>query len=112
MGVFEHVGRHGRLAAELPRQRPVGGAAAGRVARAQREVGAGVDRRDQARDVARVVGEVGVHVQHEIGAAIECPLEAGDVGHTETLSLRAMEHLDRGIGGGDGVGQLARTIGR
>ena len=94
------------------RSRPqLGHAAAGDVARADHEVGVrgGLDQR---RDVRRVVREVGVHLDDELGAAGERVLEPGGVGAAEAVLLGAVEDLDRVELGGEPVGDLAGPVGR
>src|SRR6185312_3487161 len=81
--------------------------AAGRVAGADREVGP-VHRRQQPGQVGRVVGEVGVHLQHECGAAGEGAAEAGDVGGPEAALAGPVQNLDPvRLPGGEAVGDLA-----
>ena len=57
-------------------------------ARAEREVGACLAGRDQARHVLRVVREVAVDLEHELGAVREGAAEPGDVRRPEPLLLR------------------------
>ena len=64
------------------------------VARAEHEVGAGLGRRDQARHVLRVVREVAVHLEHELGAVVERAPEAREVRGPESLLGRAVQHAD------------------
>ena len=64
---------------------PVRDRAARDVAGAEHEVGAVLGGRDQPRDVGRVVREVAVHLEHELGAVGERAAEAGDVGGAEAL---------------------------
>ena len=62
-------------------------AAAVDVARAEHEVGV-AGGRDQPRHVVRVVGEVAVHLEHELGAVGERAAEAGEVRGPEALLRR------------------------
>ena len=66
------------------RRRPQFHAAAVDVAGAEDEVGS-VRGGQQARDVRRVVGEVAVHLEDELGSVGERPMEAGDVRGAEAL---------------------------
>ena len=69
----EHGGRVAAAGAgeQPPVQRPALDAAARHVAGAEHDVGAVARGVDQAREVGRVVGEVGVHLDDEVGAARE-----------------------------------------
>ena len=88
---------------------PVAHPAAGHVARAEHEVG--VPRGgDEALDVRRVVRQVGVHLEHELGAAAQRDVEAGEVGRPEALALRAVQDLDGGELRGEGVGDPPRPV--
>ena len=94
-----------------PHEPPVLGAAARDVAGAEREIGAVLDRRDQPRHVGRVVREVAVHLQHELRAAREHVPEPVDVGASQSLLARPVEHLDPRQLGREPVGDLARAVG-
>ena len=73
---------------------PVRHAAAGDVARADREVGTVVDRAEQPRDVGRVVREVGVDLDHHVVAAREPGREALAVRAPEPHLPRPAQHVD------------------
>ena len=94
------------------KQAPVADAAAGHVARAEREVGAVVDRLQQAGEVGGIVGEVGVHLHHVARAVVERVAEAGEVGGPDAVLLGAVEHLHPVVLGGELVGELAGAVGR
>ncbi len=96
---------------QAPHEPPVGGAAAGDVAGTEREIGALLDCGDQPRHVGRVVREVAVHLEHELGAAREDVPEPVDVGAAESLLPRPVEHFDPGKFGGEPIGDLARPVG-
>ena len=95
---------------------PVGDAAAGHVARAQREVGAVIAHGgEQAREVRRVVREVGVHLEDVAGAGRERAREARQVGRAEALAHGPVQHLDlarvrRGQLVGDGAGAVGGVV--
>ena len=61
------------------------------VTRSDCHVGARLGGGDQPRNVARVVGEVAVHLEHELGALGERPVEPGDVGAPEPFLALAVE---------------------
>ena len=65
------------------------------VAGAEHEVGAVLGGRDQRRHRGRVVREVAVHLEHELGAVGERAAEPGDVGRAEPLLRGAVEHVRR-----------------
>lgn len=92
-------------------QGPVDDADAVFVARAEDEVGI-LGGSEEGGDVVRVVGEVAVHFEDELVIAFEGPLEAGAVGAAEAVFFGAMEDVNAGVLFGDGVGNLARAIGR
>ncbi len=77
-----------------PVQRPALHAAARHVAGAEHDVGALARGVDQARDVGRIVGEVGVHLDDEVGAGRERLVEAGEVGAAEAALARAVVDAD------------------
>ena len=58
------------------------------------------------------MGVVGVHHQHQFGAAVKRALEAGQVGPAEALLARTVQHLDRLQLRGQPVGDPARAVGR
>src|SRR5918997_1255370 len=66
----------------------------------------------QAREVGRVVREVGLHLDHVPGAAAQGVGEAVDVGQPEPRLAGAVQDLDGAVAGGDGVRQRARAVGR
>src|SRR5205814_536668 len=66
---------------------------------------------DQARQVGRVVREVAVDLDDQLGVPVENAPEAGQVGGAETLLPLAVEHLDVVELGGQPVGQLAGSVG-
>ena len=67
--------------------------AARNVAGADRDVGL-ARRRDEARDVGRVVGEVAVHLHDEFGALGQHAVESSEVRRTEPLLALPMEDGD------------------
>ena len=102
----EHAARVVAAAAadEPPQQPPVLDAAAVDVARSERDVGAVLHRREQARQVGRVVREVGVHLEDVARAGRERAAEAGEVGGAEALAHAAVEDLDVVVLGRQAVG--------
>ena len=70
------------------RSAPVLDAAARDVARAEHEVGV-LRRREQPRHVGRVVREVAVHLDDQLGARVERAAEAGEVGRARALPCAA-----------------------
>src|SRR5262249_26097524 len=79
---------------QLSRRAPVDGAAARDPAGAEDEVGALLTGCDQSWYVLRVVREVAVDLDNELGAARERVVEAGDVRRPEPFLGGAVEHLD------------------
>src|SRR3954447_1569401 len=80
-------------AEQAPQRAPVGHRATGRVARAQGEVGAAVaDGGQQPREVRGVVGEVGVHLEHEARAVAQRSIESGLVGGPEPFAPGPVQH--------------------
>jgi glycosyltransferase involved in cell wall biosynthesis len=75
--------------------------------------GTGVDRRDKTANVGRIVGHVGVHLEHEVGARRERARKAGQIGRSETLALRPVQHLDPAVAGcGKAIGDFAGAVWR
>ena len=64
------------------------------------------------RQVARVVGEVGVHLEDALGAHVEGVAKAGDVGLAQALLAGAVEDRDVGHLRREVVGDLSRAVGR
>ena len=62
--------------------------------------------------MARVVGEVGVHLEHVLVVALQRPLEPGDVGRAKAHLARAMEDVDSGVGARELIGDHAGPVGR
>jgi hypothetical protein len=58
------------------------------------------------------VGEVGVHLQDEVGAAVEGAAEARQVGRAEAFLAGPVEDLDARVGGREAVGDTAGAVGR
>ena len=58
------------------------------------------------------MGEVGVHLADQLGAAGERLAKAGDVGRAEALLARPVEHRDVRMLGGQPVGDLPGAVGR
>ena len=94
------------------RRAPVAQAAAGDVARAEREVGAAGDAVEQRGQVGRVVREVGVHLDHVPAPRAQRVLEARHVGAAEAGLARPVEDLDVVARGRQRVGDLAGPVGR
>ena len=88
-----------------------GNRAARDVARPEHEVGALLGGGDQLGNRGRVVGEVAVHLEHELGAVGERAPEAGDVGGTEPFLARPVEDADERKLCGELVGELAGAVG-
>ncbi len=91
---------------------PVDGAAALRPAGAEGQVGAGLARSDQAGHVLRIVGEVAVDLEHELGPRRQGPAEPRDVGGPKALLGGAMQHVDPGQLGRERIGDRAGAVGR
>ena len=68
--------------------------------------------RDQSWHVVRVVGEVAVHLEHELGAVVERAAEAGQVGGPEPLLRRRGAAPRPRLLGGEPVGEVASPVGR
>ncbi len=95
------------------RKRPqVRHAAAGHVARAERQIGAGSTASKQPDEVGGIVGEVGVHLHHIARAVVERVAKAGEVGRTDAVPSRAMEHLHPVVLDRETIGELAGAVGR
>ena len=109
----EHDPRVPRAAARehAAEEAPVGHAAPRYVPRSEHEVGLGAGL-DQPRQVSRVVREVGVHLEHEVGARRERALESREVGPPEPFLRRAVQDLDRLELRGQPVGDLAGAVRR
>ena len=58
------------------------------------------------------MGEVGVHLEDQLGAAGEGRAEAGDVGGAEAFLARPVQDVDALVLGGEPVGDLAGPVGR
>src|SRR4029453_18282107 len=69
---------------ETPQQSPVPDTAALDVARAEHDVRVGRGRY-QSRNVVRIMGEVAVHLEHEVCAGAERAAEAGEIRGAEPL---------------------------
>src|SRR5207248_1399770 len=100
------------LAHQAPQRAPVAHTAAGHVARAQGQIGAGTHSPQQAGEVGGIVREVAVHLHQKARLAIERVAEAGQVGGTDAALLAAMEHFQPIALARQAVGDLARAIGR
>ena len=81
-----------RQQAAVPR--PVGGGAAGHVARPDHGIRAGVDQGEHLGEHRRVVGEVDVHRDDDVVALVEGDGEAVAVGAAEALLARTPQQLD------------------
>jgi hypothetical protein len=93
-------------------QRPALDAAAGHVARPEHDVGAVPGRVDQPREVGGIVGEVGVHLDHEVGAGRQRLAESGEVGAAEAVLALAMQDADVGVLEREPVGEVAGAVRR
>ena len=81
------------------------------VARAEHQVGIARGG-DQPRHVGRVVREVGVHLEDQLGPAGQRLPEARDVGAPEALLAAAVQHLDGLVLGGEPVRDRTGAVGR
>src|SRR6478752_7548152 len=93
-------------------QPPVADPAPGDVAGAECDVCALLDGGDQPRHVRRIVREVAVHLQDELGALVERAAEAGEVRRAEPLLALAMEDGDERQLRGEAIGELPGAVGR
>src|SRR5262249_23220803 len=66
---------------------------------------------DQARDVGRVVREVAVHLEDEVGSVRERPLKARKVRRPESLLALTVEDRDEVELGGEPVCDFTRAVG-
>ena len=110
----QHRARKGRSAAadHAPIPRPPDRPATGHVPSPECQVRADHERRQEPWKVARVVGEVGVHLHHRVGVGtVEDPPKPGAVGGTEALLRRAVQDRDPRLPRSNGVGQVPRSIG-
>ena len=103
-----------RVPAAAPAQQPpvpvpAGHAAAGEVARAEHQVGIGCGL-DEARDVGGIVGEVRVHLEHELGPGAKRPPEPGEVRGADPLLLAPVQHLDVLALDGEPIGELTGAV--
>ena len=90
---------------------PVGDLAAGDVTRADREVGAALDRREEARQRGRIVREVGVDLDHDVVAAGDPDRVAGAVRAPEAHLVRPAEHFDAAELGAERLGLVGGAVG-
>src|SRR5699024_6001124 len=88
-------------------------AAAGNIARADHQVGPGVDRVEHRRQALGRVAAVGVHLHEDRVPAVEPPPEPGDVGGPQTFLARAVQDTDptAGVLGREAIGDLAGPVG-
>jgi hypothetical protein len=93
-------------------QRPPPHAAAAHVAGSEDDVGASPRGGDEAWEVGRVVGQVGVHLDDQLRAGRQRLAEAGEVGAAEAVLARAVQDADVAVVAGELVGQLAGAVGR
>src|SRR5438067_967480 len=77
---------------------------------AQYDVGSGFSRLDQIRNVFRVVREVGIHLDGEVGAQLERLLETGDSGASAPSLGRSGHQMYAFFMGGDGGNRLTRAV--
>jgi hypothetical protein len=100
----------GAAAAEDPAaEAPVGHGAAGHVSRPKDQVRVGGGR-DQGGDAFGSVGEVGVHLHHELRSLGQRPLEARDVRSPETVLRGAVEHVHRLELGSQAIGDVTSAV--
>jgi hypothetical protein len=107
--------QHARVERASPRDdppddSPVPSAAAVHVPRAERDVGTAVARRDEPWNVGRVVREVAVHLEDQVGVGAECVSEGGEVGGTEPFLAGSMQHGDVVELRREPVGDLAGAV--
>src|SRR5205823_1917286 len=91
---------------------PVADAPAADVARAERDIGAVLDGGDEPGHVLRIVREVAVHLEHELGALGERAPEAGEIRGSEAFLALAVQHADELELAGEAVGDRAGAVGR
>ena len=85
---------------------------AGHVSGADRDVGPLLHGFHQARQIGRIVGEIGVHLDDHIGMCRSQELvECGGVGAPQALLPGAVHHRDQLIARGDLLGQLTGSVG-
>ena len=71
-----------------------------------------LERGQQVGDVFRLVGEVAVHLDHEVGAQGQGGLEAVDAARAAAAPLRPDQGVDAGIGPRPFLDDAARAVGR
>ncbi len=111
----EHNAREQAAAArdQPPPEPPVLDPATGRVPRADDQVGLVVDdRRHECRQDRRVVGPVGIHLEHDRGATVEGGRKAVQVRTPEALFARPVTHVDAAIRGRQLIGDPPGSVGR
>ena len=96
---------------EAPQRAPVLHAPAFHVARAEHEIGV-LRSGEQPRHVLRVVREVAVHLEDQLGAVRERLPERGEVRRPEALLPRPVENVDVGELGRELVGELPGAVRR
>jgi hypothetical protein len=92
-------------------QPPVLRAAAFHIARAHRDVGAGLDRGEHRGQVAGIVAAVGVHLHHGVIVARQPPAKPLHVGGAQPQLAGAVQHVDARIRGGHLIEHGAGAIG-
>ena len=111
----QHRAREQRATArdEAPAETPVDDPAAARVAGTDDQVGRALDDRgDECGQEGRIVAEVGVHLDDDLGAALERDREPVEVGAAEALLGSPMADQDPLVGRGQLIGDPTGPIGR
>ncbi len=85
-------------------------AAAADVTRADDQIGAPFEGGQEVRQVARVVREVGVHLEDQVVVPLEGPAEAIEIGAPEAELARPVHHVDPFVPLGDAVGEGAGAV--
>jgi hypothetical protein len=57
------------------------------------------------------VGEVGVHLEDQLGPGVKGAAKTGDVGGAESLLAGTVQHLDVVVPGGEPIGDQAGAVG-
>jgi len=79
------------------------------IATAEHEISIG-DGSEEVGKVARLVAEVGVHLEYEAVIPLQCPVKAVDIRRSQASWPAAVTHMNPRVFSGDGIGQLAGAV--